>query len=166
MSLFGTKAAVRKCPLLRRLWGLSGHRREEFGRFTLAAAAYDTPPRIASRACRAVGSVPSASSRCLRGPCRRRQARDDFCFPLNHLRRLTGSRREHGLDELDGLLDLLVAHRLDAPPLCSSFISRGTRSARILRYAAGCSLATFSIAFLPCWRKCSSSACMNSWFSR
>jgi len=26
---------------LQRLWGLSGHRREEFDRFTLAAAAYD-----------------------------------------------------------------------------------------------------------------------------
>ena len=29
---------------------------------------------------------------------------------LNDFRRLTGSRREHGLDGLDGLLDLLVAH--------------------------------------------------------
>ena len=26
---------------MQRLWGLSGHRREEFDRFTLAAAAYD-----------------------------------------------------------------------------------------------------------------------------
>jgi hypothetical protein len=56
--------------------------------------------------------------------------------PFNDFRRLTGSRREHGLDGLDGLLDLLVADAL-TPPLCSSFISRGTRSARILRYAAG-----------------------------
>src|SRR5262249_48127738 len=35
--------------------------------------------------------------------------------PFNDFRRLTGSRREHGLDKLDGLLDLLVAHRLDSP---------------------------------------------------
>src|SRR5262245_58260460 len=34
--------------------------------------------------------------------------------------------------------------------LCSTLCSRGTSRARILRYA-GCSLATFSIAFLPCW---------------
>src|SRR5262249_25598846 len=32
---------------------------------------------------------------------------------FNDFRRLTGSRREHGLDGLDGLLDLLVAHLLD-----------------------------------------------------
>src|SRR5262245_1873134 len=33
---------------------------------------------------------------------------------FNDFRRLTGSRREHGLDELDGLLDLLVRHLLYA----------------------------------------------------
>src|SRR5215468_9092986 len=52
------------------------------------------------------------------------------------------------------------------PPLCSSFISRGTSNASILRYTAGWLRATFSIAFLPSWRKFSSSACMNSWFSK
>src|SRR6516164_8282806 len=45
--------------------------REEFDRFTLAAAAYDAPPRIASGACCAVGSVRRASSRCLLGLCGR-----------------------------------------------------------------------------------------------
>ena len=33
---------------------------------------------------------------------------------FNDFRRLTGSRREHGLDGLDGLLDLLVRHLLYA----------------------------------------------------
>src|SRR5262252_10156560 len=85
----------------------------KLGRFTLAAAAYDAPPRIASGACCTVGSVRSASSRCLLGPCGRRQARDDFCLPLNHLRRLAGPGIKHLLDRSDGLLDLLVAHLLD-----------------------------------------------------
>src|SRR5215472_15910334 len=49
------------------------------------------------------------------GANRRRQARDDFRFPLNHLgirRRIP--LRDHLLDELDGLLELLIRHRLDA----------------------------------------------------
>src|SRR6516165_6499295 len=40
---------------------------------------------------------------------------------FNDFRRLTGSRREHGLDGLDGLLDLLVAHRLDDAPAVLAF---------------------------------------------
>ena len=47
------------------------------------------------RSCCSVGSVPSASSRWLRGPCRRRQARDDFCLPLNHLGTLPSHPRRH-----------------------------------------------------------------------
>ena len=43
---------------------------------------------------------------------------------FNDFRRLTGSRREHGLDELDGLLDLLVAHSLDAPRMFNFHIPR------------------------------------------
>ena len=35
------------------------------------------------------------------------------------------------------------------PSLCSTFISRGTSNARILRYTPGWLRATFSIAFLP-----------------
>ena len=45
----------------------------------------------------------------------RRQARDDFRFPLNHLgirRRI--ALRNHLLDEFNALLELLIAHRLDA----------------------------------------------------
>jgi hypothetical protein len=63
------------------------------------------------------GIEPAPALRCLRGPCRRRQARDGFRFRLDDFRRLTGSRREHGLDGLDGLLDLLVGHRLDDVPV-------------------------------------------------
>src|SRR5262249_56881456 len=43
---------------------------------------------------------------------------------FNDFRRLTGSRREHGLDGLDGLLDLLVAHRLDAPAVLDFHFAR------------------------------------------
>src|SRR5262245_44556115 len=43
--------------------------------------------------------------------------------PFNDFRR-TGSRREHGLDGLDGLLDLLVAHRLDAPAVLELHLAR------------------------------------------
>src|SRR6516164_2327764 len=43
---------------------------------------------------------------------------------FNDFRRLTGSRREHGLDGLDGLLDLLVAHRLDAPAVLELHLAR------------------------------------------
>src|SRR5215467_11942030 len=46
----------------------------------------------------------ATTSRCLRAPCRRRQARDDFCFPLNHPRRLAGLRRQHGLNRCNRLL--------------------------------------------------------------
>src|SRR5262249_22551946 len=58
-------------------------------------------------------SVPSGRSRCLRGPCGRRQARDDFCFPLNHPRRLAGLRRQHGLNRCNRLLKLLVRQVLE-----------------------------------------------------
>ena len=45
----------------------------------------------------------------------RRQARDDFRFPLNHLGiRARVPLRDHRLDELDGALDLLITHRLYA----------------------------------------------------
>ena len=85
---------------------------------TFGGTDFRTPPARCSltksrRAYR--GNAYAAVSRSRRARGRHRQARDDFRFPLNHLRRLTGSRREHGLDGLDGLLDLLVAHRLDAP---------------------------------------------------
>src|SRR5262249_56747410 len=53
------------------------------------------------------------SSRCRGGRRQRRQARDDFRFPLNHLRRLAGPGIKHRLDRSDGLLDLLIAHLLD-----------------------------------------------------
>ena len=43
---------------------------------------------------------------------------------FNDFRRRTGSRREHGLDGLDGLLDLLVAHRLDAPAVLELHLAR------------------------------------------
>src|SRR5262245_55481250 len=43
---------------------------------------------------------------------------------FNGCRRVTGSRREHGLDELDGLLDLLIAHSLDAPRMFNFHIPR------------------------------------------
>ena len=33
--------------------------------------------------------------------------------PPNHFRRFAGLRRQHGLDGLDGLVDLLVGHRLN-----------------------------------------------------
>src|SRR6516164_1149459 len=65
------------------------------------------------RSCCAVGSVPSASSRCLRGPCRRRQARDDFCLPLDHLGRLARSPRQEPLDRRDRVHNLLLGHRLN-----------------------------------------------------
>jgi hypothetical protein len=103
----------------------SSHRREKVGRFSLAAAAYDAPSRIASGACCAIGSVRRATSRCLRGPCRRRQARDDFGFALNQLgirARLT--LRKHLLDKLNRALQLLVRHRLDGAGMLNSRISR------------------------------------------
>src|SRR5262249_42447494 len=55
----------------------------------------------------------------------RRQARDDFRFPLNHLgirARLT--LRKHLLDKLNRPLNLLVRHRLDAAGMLNSKISR------------------------------------------
>src|SRR5262249_12010056 len=45
----------------------------------------------------------------------RRQARDDFRFPLNHLGLRAGlTLRQYLLDKLDAALDLLRRHRLDA----------------------------------------------------
>src|SRR5262245_52656309 len=46
----------------------------------------------------------ATASRCLRGLCRRRQARNYFRFPLNHLRSLTGSPRDHFLNHRNGLI--------------------------------------------------------------
>jgi len=44
----------------------------------------------------------------------RRQARDDFRFPLNYLGIRAGfPRRQNLLDDLDGPLDLLIRHFLD-----------------------------------------------------
>src|SRR6516164_7759172 len=57
--------------------------------------------------------IRTPASRCLRGPCRRRQARDDFRLALNHLRRVVHPDIKHRPDRSDGLLDLLIAHLLD-----------------------------------------------------
>src|SRR6516225_6879313 len=46
--------------------------------------------------------------------------------PFNDFRRLIGLSREHGLDDLDGLLDLLVGHRLDG--------TRGMLELHLLRH--------------------------------
>ena len=43
---------------------------------------------------------------------------------FNDFRRLTGLRREHVLNDLDGLLDLLVAHSLDAAALLNLHLAR------------------------------------------
>src|SRR5215475_15258861 len=43
---------------------------------------------------------------------------------FNDFRRLLGSSREHGLDGLNGLLNLLVGHRLDAPRMFNFHIPR------------------------------------------
>src|SRR6516225_2929884 len=59
------------------------------------------------------GRTRATTSRCLRGPCRRRQARDDFRLALNHLRRVVRPDIKHRPDRSDGLLDLLIAHLLD-----------------------------------------------------
>src|SRR5262245_37068441 len=77
------------------------------------------PPSSAGSAC--AGALAQAQPRWImpREP-ETRQAPGAF----NDFRRLTGSRREHGLDELDGLLDLLVAHRLDAPRMFNFHIPR------------------------------------------
>src|SRR5262249_56000797 len=50
------------------------------------------------------------------GLCLGSRQRGRLRRPFNDVRRVTSSRREHGLDDLDGLLDLLVAHRLDDAP--------------------------------------------------
>src|SRR6516225_9915166 len=44
--------------------------------------------------------------------------------PFNDFRRLTGLLREHGLDGLDGLLDLLVAHGLDTAAVVQRHLPR------------------------------------------
>ncbi len=80
----------------------SSHRREKVGRFSLAAAAY--------------------------GPCRRRQARDDYGLPLNHLRRLG---IKHRLDRSDGLLDLLIAHRLNPSRMLDFHFPRHQQGANL-----------------------------------
>jgi Tripartite tricarboxylate transporter family receptor len=55
----------------------------------------------------------------------RRQARDDFRFPLNHLGiRSRVALRDQLLDHLDRALDLLVAHSLDAPAVLDLRLAR------------------------------------------
>jgi len=53
------------------------------------------------------------NSRSLRAPCRRRQAWDDFCLPLNHFRRVVRPDIKHRPDRSDSLLDLFVTHGLN-----------------------------------------------------
>jgi hypothetical protein len=50
----------------------------------------------------------------------------------------------------------------ETPPECSTFISRGIKSAQIFRYAAGCVRRTFATAFSPCLRKSRKIAQMTS----
>src|SRR5262249_41795261 len=50
--------------------------------------------------------------------------------------------------------------------LCSTLCSRGTSSARILRYAAGCVRRTFAMAFSPCVEKSLSNAQITASLSR
>jgi hypothetical protein len=100
----------------------------------------DLPPMVHCTSCDAYNLTEDCFSKGTRDL--KRVTVDTNDFP-----RLTGSRREHGLDGLDGLLDLFVGHRLDAP--ASTFVSQGTSNASILRYTPGWLRATFSIAFLP-----------------
>src|SRR5262245_27016184 len=88
-----------------------------------------------------------------------------FRSALNDCGSAPGALLEHRLDSLDGLLELLIRHCLNALILLNFELARDQQRS-ILRYAAGWSRATFSIAFLPSWRKVNSSACMNSWCSK
>src|SRR6516165_212498 len=57
------------------------------------------------------GTEPGATtSRCLRGPCGRRQARDDFRLPLDHFCRFAGLRRHQCFYRRNRVLYLLVRH--------------------------------------------------------
>ena len=51
---------------------------------------------------------------------------------FNDFHRLTGSRREHGLDGLDGLLDLLVRHLLYAVRVLYLHLARHQQRKRLL----------------------------------
>src|SRR5262249_41980836 len=78
-----------------------------------------------------LASTPSSSALArLRAPASgRRQARDDFRFPLNHL----GIRRvalgNQLLDDLDPALDLLICHRLDAAGMLQLHLPRHEQGA-------------------------------------
>jgi hypothetical protein len=86
----------------------------------------------------------------------RRQARDDFRFPLNHL----GIRARLALRKqlLDKLMPRSSCSSVIAltPPVCSNFISRGTSIAQTFKYAAGDSRRTRLNTSRPCC--CQSSA--------
>jgi hypothetical protein len=87
---------------------------------------------------------------------------DRLGAPLDYLRIPAGiASGEHRGNRLDPGLKLLIRHRLTAPE-CSTFNSRGTRSAQIFMYAAGCILRTFSMAWRPCRRKSSANVQMKS----
>src|SRR6516162_10183822 len=72
----------------------------------------------------ALGRLERGLQRSLRGWPVGNRERGRLRRAFNDFRRLTGSRREHGLDELDGLLDLLVAHSLEAPRMFNFHIPR------------------------------------------
>src|SRR6516225_7755311 len=72
---------------------------------------------------RFVGSSVASSAASGDGPLGSRE-RGRLRRAFNDFHRLTGSRREHGLDGLDGLLDLLVRHLLYAVRVLSLHLAR------------------------------------------
>jgi hypothetical protein len=72
---------------------------------------------------RFVGSSVASSAASGDGPLGARE-RGKLRRAFNDFRRLTSSRREHGLDYLNRALDLLVRHRLDSPRMFDFHIPR------------------------------------------
>jgi hypothetical protein len=98
------------CPPFRRPRAQERHRQIRGGRLACAFAA---PCGCPTR------------SRCRLG---RRQARDDFRLALDNLSRLTGSPREHFLDGLDGLVQLLVSQAREPEDIANAVVFLAHRS--------------------------------------